>query len=105
MTFEVLEGNPFVKAPPQDPPHGFHKSATSDLIVPEAVSREQETWTKQEEKLIRRFLKFLGQYNLDARVICRDERCRKDPTVHAVKDAAGRMVFECEHKVRTCKGI
>lgn len=86
-------------------PVGFRHSATSDLVVPEEVSRQREVWTREEMKLLRRTEKLLRSRNLDLYVLCLDERCKEQPRVTAMRDAQGKVVMECEHKVRIGTGV
>lgn len=77
-------------------PHGFRRSSASDLLVPEAHSRQREVWTKDERKLFERAMALLDRRNIRVQFACAD--CREPITKHL--KVSGDGVLRCSHKER-----
>ena len=63
-------------------PAGFHPTADG-LIVPDAVARTKETWTRDEARLVDRVLKLMRGRDLAVVLKCNTARCKgAEVTVH-----------------------
>ena len=74
---------------------GFHEHA-SGLVVPDAVARAREVWTKDELKLLLRALRLMNSRQVRVAFIC--EAC-KQPLQHE-KMAEGTPRLRCACKDR-----
>lgn len=69
----------FAPVNPAATPLGFHHAPQSGLILPEAVARERQVWTKQEYRLLERLTGMLGQHGVDLLLQCQHPACSKTP--------------------------
>lgn len=77
---------------------GWRKNAAG-LVVPEALSREREVWTRDEWKGVTRALKFLESKGITIFLGCPEATCLKAP-LERRKLADGTLVLRCGHKDR-----
>lgn len=87
-----------ISTQPAKLPHGYRPNA-SGLIVPEAVSREREVWTKDEWRLIQRATKFLRTKGVQVFFRCEQPACQGKP-MNRTRQADGAIVMQCDHKDR-----
>lgn len=79
-------------------PHGFRPHA-SGLIVPDAVSRQREVWTRVELKLIDRAIALLKSRHVLLQLACPAPGCKGDG-IERVRLDDGSIVLRCNHKDR-----
>lgn len=81
-------------------PTGYRKaSEASGLIVPEDTPREREVWTKDEQKMVDRALRFLASKRIKFQMACMDPKC-KGHKLEDVLSPDGGSVLRCQHKDR-----
>lgn len=83
----------------KDDPVGYNPSASgSGLLLPSDLSRERETWTRDERRLIERVLKLMRSRKLAVVLKCNDERCKGAEIVPEM--TPGGFTWTCPHAVR-----
>lgn len=87
-----------VEAPARTLPLGFRENAAG-LVVPEALSREREVWTKDEWRLLERAVKLLGARQMRVYFGCPDDRCRSGP-IQRFRLPDGSIALRCAHRDR-----
>lgn len=80
-------------------PAGFREN-NAGILVPEALSRDQETWTDEEAKIVERATRIVNARGWFLTFTCPHERCRAQPVVEG-HQVAGGQVLQCQHKTVT----
>lgn len=77
---------------------GFATHA-SGLLVPEEFKREREVWTRDEGRLLDRFIKLAEARGLAVFLGCPESGCEKTP-VERIRNLDGGITLRCQHKDR-----
>ena len=72
----------------------FRQAPESGLYVPEALSRTVQKWTKQEWRLMERWMKLAQSRGLRFAIRCEMPRC-PDPTPKATRLPSGDLRLRC----------
>jgi len=80
-------------------PHGFRHAPASNLILPDALSREREVWTEDEGRLLDRATKLLTEKGIVQFLKCPHPACVDGPIVAVRTDARG-IILRCHHRDR-----
>jgi hypothetical protein len=80
-------------------PAGF-REGNSGLIVPADLSRDRETWTDEDAKILVKATAIVNASGWYLTFTCPHERCRSQPIV-VNKPVPGGMELECQHKTVT----
>ena len=87
------------------PPSGFRRSGTdSGLILPEAIAREREVWTKAEWMTINRAFKLLESRGVHIYLKCTKAGCEHAP-MESVRQSGGTYLLRCDHKDRVFQRV
>lgn len=78
------------------PPIPGVRQAASGLYVPDALSREREVWTHDEQRLLDRVGKLTAQRGLMMVFLC--DECRKP--VEKIRRLDGGYTLRCDHRDR-----
>jgi hypothetical protein len=82
-------------------PDGFRET-NAGLIVPADLSRERETWTEEEARILYKATAIVNAHGWYLAFGCPHERCKAQPIVgHAA--VAGGMELQCQHKTATVR--
>lgn len=86
--------------PAGDPmPTGFRES-NSGLVVPVDLSRDRETWTEEEARILYKATAIVNARGWYLAFGCPHDRCKDQPLV-ANRAIAGGMELVCQHKTAT----
>lgn len=80
-------------------PAGFRRAPGSGLLLPDAVSRAREVWTRDEYKGLDRVTKFLESRGIHLFLRCPDPAC-KDAPIQQIRRTDGGVTLRCGHKDR-----
>ena len=80
-------------APTKDTPHGF-RPAASGLLVPEALSRARQVWTRDESRLIDRATALLQSRGLQLQIRCAKPSC-PSAKLERLQRPGGEYALEC----------
>ena len=78
---------------------GFHRNPVTGLLLPEAVSRAREVWTKHEWKFHERVVRFYREKAIAVFLQCTHPSCVGTPMVR-LRQPGGDITLTCEHKER-----
>lgn len=85
--------------PPRRDPAFRPSPSGSGLLVPAAISRDREVWTKDESRLLDRAIALLGSRGLKLQLACNDPACAS-PTLERMRTTDGSFTLRCGHKDR-----
>ena len=78
---------------------GFHRNPLTGLLLPEAISRPTETWTRDEWKFHERVVRFYKAKGIRVFLQCTEPACQGKPMVRQ-RQPSGDITLTCEHLQR-----
>jgi hypothetical protein len=85
---------------PEKPIDPAFREHASGLIVPAAISREREVWSRDEWKTLDRAAAFLERRGVAFLLACDRPDCRKQGALERVRRDDGGLTLRCAHKDR-----
>ena len=80
-------------------PAGFRRAVGSGLILPEAISRVRQVWTKDEGRLLDRAFQLFTAKGMRAFLKCEDPACASAP-IEKIRTPDGGVILRCAHSDR-----
>lgn len=84
----------------QTMPAGFRQAVRTGLYLPTEVSRDKDTWLRDEWRLLDRATKMLKSKGITVLLKCDNPACKEQP-ITGERMADGSFVLTCAHAKRT----